>query len=191
MIVKNFFNYPAFLNRLVIKAIICFVSIFSFSSFQGQKEYNEATLKARFIYNFTKYVEWPNERYLAHFVIGIYGTSDVAEALKQVCANRKIREKDIEIRIINNPEDIRKCDILFIPKNQCTNLKKILEFVEDKEVLVITEEKGMALKGASINIIEIEEKMRFELNESAIKRAGLKVSGQLITLAILVKDQKT
>lgn len=172
--------------NLLFKTTVCFLLLFVSSSFQGKQIISESTIKALFIYNFTKYVEWPVEKDHEHIVIGFYGPSDVIEELKKICANKKVKDRDIEIRQANDVSEAEKCDIFFIPQNENDVFNYLNEQLLGKGVLIVTEEKGMAQKGAAINIIEQDNKIRFELNENSIKQAGLKISSQLLSLAIKV-----
>ena len=131
-------------------------------------------------------MEWPVEKDHAHIIIGFYGPSTIIDELKKVCANKKVKDKEVEIRQANNVSEAEKCDIFFIPRNESDDFKYLNDQLQGKEVLIITEEKGMAQKGAAINIIEIDDKIRFELNENSIKHAGLKISSQLLSLAIKI-----
>ena len=170
----------------VSKATVCFLLLFVLSSFQEKNEISELTIKALFIYNFTKYVEWPVEKDPARIVIGFYGPSPVIDELKKVCANKKVRDKVVEIRQANDVTEASKCDIFFIPQSENEDFKYLNDQLLGKGVLIVTEEKGMAQKGASINIIEMDNNVRFELNETSVRRAGLKISSQLLSLAIKI-----
>ncbi len=172
--------------KWVFKIIPCVVILVVSSSFQGKNEISEPTIKALFIYNFTKYIEWPVEKDHAHIVIGFYGPSAVIDELKKICANKKVKDRDLEIREANDVNEAEKCDIFFIPRNESSVFKYLNEQLQGKGVLIVTEEKGMAQKGSSINIIEVDDKIRFELNENSVKQAGLKISSQLLTLAIKI-----
>jgi|SRR6185436_2901730 len=183
----NFFIRSFFaLCRRSLKAIFCIVIFIGSSSFQVKNEISEPTIKALFIYNFTKYIEWPVEKNHAHIVIGFYGPSAVIDELKKICANKKVKERDLEIREANDASEAEKCDVFFIPRNESSVFKYLNEQLQGKGVLIVTEEKGMAQKGSSINIIEVDDKIRFELNENSVKQAGLKISSQLLTLAIKI-----
>ena len=183
---KLFFTRFAFRCKWLFKSTVCIVLLIVFSSFQGKNEISEPTIKALFIYNFTKYIEWPIEKDHAHIIIGFYGPSSVIDELKKICANKKVKDREVEIRQANDVSEAEKCDIFFIPQNESSVFKYLNEQLLGKGVLIVTEEKGMAQKGSSINIIEHENKIRFELNENSIKQAGLKISSQLLSLAIKV-----
>jgi hypothetical protein len=181
---KNFI----FKLRRLSKAVLCFLLFVSLSSFQGSTQFNESTIKALFIYNFMKYVDWSVEKNPAHFVVGFYGKSDVKKDLLQICQSKKVKSKEIEVIDVDESSNYEKCDILFISKHETSRLKKIAAQLVGKEVLIVTEENGMALKGSSINIIEQDGKFRFEINEEAAQHAHLKIANQLLSLAILVKS---
>ena len=180
------FSRFCLLNKLLLKTTVCFSLLFLSSAFQTKNEISEPTIKALFIYNFTKYVEWPVEKDHNNIVIGFYGPSAVIDELKKICLNKKVKDRAIEIRQANDISEAEKCDIFFIPQDENDMFKYINERLNGKGVLIVTEEKGMAQKGAAINIIEQDNKVRFELNENAIKKSGLKISSQLLALAIKV-----
>lgn len=186
MNVNFFFRYFSPPCKRLLKTILCMVLLVASSSFQEKNEISEPTIKALFIYNFTKYIEWPVEKDHSHIVIGFYGPSAVIEELKKICANKKVKDRELEIREANDVNEAEKCDIFFIPRNESTVFKYLNEQLQGKGVLIVTEEKGMAQKGSSINIIEVDDKIRFELNENSVKQAGLKISSQLLTLAIKI-----
>ena len=155
---------------------------------QDSSSPDENTIKALFIYNFTKQIEWPASNLQGQkFVISVYGDSPVREKLIAVMKGRKVFDKNVEIRLVESMDEITGSQIVFVSQNQSNKLSKINEVCAEKGILIITEEKGMAGKGAAINIVEIESHLRFEMNESAIKKQGLKVSSQLYKLAITIR----
>jgi hypothetical protein len=166
-----------FLLMLLFMGVVC----------RGQTEAEESNLKAAFIYNFTRFVEWePTEVPNEFFIIGVFGTSSIDNPLEEISKTRTVNSKKIIIKHFEKIEDIDKCNILFIPKNVKTPLEELLKKTENKNVLVISEKQGYASKGASINFVIIDNKLKFEANVKAINSAGLKVSAQLLKLAIIV-----
>lgn len=149
---------------------------------------DEATLKALFIYNFTKQIEWPIQS-LSNptFVIGIYGKTEVDERLTQLLANRKIFDKSVEIHQLKTLAEIENCQLVFISKGNATKLSDLFETIKSKGVLIISEEKVMTYKGICINIFEKEDRMTFELSEATLRKANFKVSKQLIDLSSSAK----
>jgi hypothetical protein len=164
------------LLMLLLTAMICY----------GQTEAEEANLKAAFIYNFTRFVEWESNEGSTEFIIGVVGTSGIDEPLEEISKTRTVNSKKIIIKHFEKIEDIDKCNVLFIPKNVKIPLQEFIATTEKKGVLIVSEKQGYASKGASINFVIIDKKLKFEANTKAISSAGLKVSAQLLKLAIIV-----
>jgi YfiR/HmsC-like len=151
---------------------------------QGQSQ-SEANLKAVFIYNFTRYIEWENLDNDRRFIIGILGQSTVDKPLREIARSGFVNNKRIELKYFSSPEDISYCHILFIPRNSSYDLPTILDKV-DKGVLTISEAPGSAKMGTAINFVVLNEKLKFEMNKRSIYLAGLKASSQLLKLALIV-----
>lgn len=151
----------------------------------AQNEKGEANQKAAFIYNFAKYIDWPEEHKNSEFVIGILGASEIDLPLLEIARNNKVKNKKIIVTRFNKPSEIGLCNMLFIPKNSPFLLQTVLEKVA-KSVLVISETPGMAKKGTAFNFVTVNDKLRFEVNQTALYMAGLRTSSQLLKLAIIV-----
>lgn len=167
---------------------LLFVIVLSCSAHCGmaQNGEQEANLKAAFIYNFTKYIDWGSYNDNSVFVIGVVGEdSPVIPALTEISKTRTINDKRIEIRIINDLSDIRDCDIVFITKKSRFPLADILSRV-GRGVLTISESKGYASQGTDFNFIVVNQRLKFEANLGAIASSGLKAGSQLLKLAIIV-----
>lgn len=178
--------------RNILSAFIAFAMLLPIQNraviaIQGIEQ-DETTLKALFIYNFTKHIEWPDSKSSASkFSIVIYGQSGITEKLSSLLRNRKIRDKTIEIIESTNKEILAKASIVFIPKGK---IGKAIEFensIEGRGILYVSEEIKMPVKGSCINLTLKNDKMKIELNESSLNKEGLKVSSQLLELSIASK----
>ncbi len=154
--------------------------LFGFSSDQ-----DEYTIKALFVYNFTKYIDWPEENIKNKFVIGIYGESKIKDKLSDIIKDKKFYNRAIEIKEIKSMDDISNCQILFISKYAGDKVQAIINRFSQSEILIITEDKLMAQKGSGINIIEKDQRIKFEIYDSALKKSKLKIASQLYELAIV------
>ncbi len=146
---------------------------------------SEANLKAVFMYNFTKFIEWENVGSERRFIIGIIGSSSIDKPIREIARTNSVNNKRIEIKHFSKPEDISNCHMLFIPRNSLYELPEILDKV-NKGVLTVCEEPGSASLGASINFIIVNDKLKFEINQRSLYLAGLKASSQLLKLAVIV-----
>jgi YfiR/HmsC-like len=153
----------------------------------AQSQEQEAKLKAVFIYNFTKYIDWDTTGAENDFVIGVIGSSGVTEPLMEIAKTNPVKNKRIIIRVFNKPEEIVDCQILFIPQKLPFPLHSILDRV-GRGVLTVSEETGYANLGTAFNFIIKNDKLKFEANLKAIYSAGLRAGSQLLKLAIIVDD---
>jgi hypothetical protein len=168
-------------RSLLLLVLSCFTSFV-----WAQKDEKEANLKAVFIYNFTRYVEWDSSAIRGNeFVIAVIGSSAVTTPLIEVARTNRVNGKRISIRRVDRPEDLPSCHILFIPKNIPYSLASILERT-NKGTLTVSEETGFAKQGTAFNFVIVRDKLKFEANLKALLLAGLKVNSQLLKLATIV-----
>ena len=147
-----------------------------------EEEYN---LKAAFVYNFTKYINWP-PTVEDEFIIGIVGPSPIEGPLQEIARTKTVNDKKIVIKTFDKPEDITFCNILYIAKNSSISLYSILSKI-GYGTLTISEEEGYAQQGTAFNFVLVKDKLRFESNIRALNSARLKASSQLLKLAIIVE----
>ena len=174
-------------NNFIKKLFVVFTFFVQWIVLPSYDTKDEYTIKALFVYNFTKYIEWNEQSLPQQFRIGVYGESEISEKLSQIVKGKKLYNRTIELKALKTIDDAAGYQIVYIVKDQGTALQILLDKYSGTEMLLITEEKNMGIKGAGINIIEKDQRMKFELNESAIKKSGLKVSSQLYDLAIVIK----
>ncbi|RLD62288.1 MAG: YfiR family protein [Bacteroidetes bacterium] len=168
-----------------MKKISLLISLFILISLSSKAQIPK--LQSIFIYNFTKYIEWPASYKSGDFTIGVIGQTPLTKELNNLAKSKKAGSQTISIKKFNKVSEIDKCNILFIPKNKSNELSNILNKLNGKSTLIITEKKGMAKQGAGINFVIVNNKQKFELNKANITKYKLKISPSLINLAIIIK----
>ena len=160
-----------------------FIIAIAYSGY-GQKE----KYQSLFIYNFTKYIKWPESYNSGKFVIGVIGNSNIVEALNAMASAKKktVSGAELEVKKYNSISEIDDCNILFVSQNVAGDLGQIDSNTDSKPILIITDMPGLATQGSVINFVEKDGKIKFELNESSASSRGLIVSGSLTNLAILI-----
>ncbi len=176
--------FPKMLKKSFILSFLIFLTGFSQGFQSTADEYN---LKAAFIYNFTRFIEWPVSGVGNNFIIGIVGDSPIDDPLAEIVATSTVNDKKIIITHFKKAEEISFCNILFIPKNSSIPLETVLEKAASKGTLIVSEKEGCGKKGTAINFLIINSKLKFEANMKALNDAGLKVSSQLLKLAIIIE----
>jgi len=152
---------------------------------RAQDAEKEANLKAVFLYNFTKYIDWPNLNSNQYFVVGIVGTTEITNALNQIAKTYRVEGKKILILNFKKTDEISHCDLLFISGHSDI---PVLSAVSQtgRGTLTVSEESPGSSSGAAFNFIVKDDKLKFEASLKAINLTGLKISAQLLKLAILV-----
>ena len=145
-------------------------------------------IKATFIYNFTKYIDWPEKYKEGNFVIGVLGATSFYNDLTALLTKKSVGKQIFEIKSFTNVESISgNCHILFIPIVNSGMMPDVLKKMKGKSTLIVTEKSGLAKQGSGINFVVDNNKQRFELNKANIEKYDLKVSSTLASLAIPVE----
>jgi hypothetical protein len=161
------------------------ISICSLSAFlPDPDEGNNAKIKAIYIYNFTKYVEWPPESKSGNFVVGISGTSaTLFGELNKMASTKKVGSQTIEIINLGASSDAAKCHIVYVANNS-NLLPDIISKVKGKNTLIVTENSGLTKQGAGISFVLVDSKQKIELNKANIESHNLKVANSLEQMAV-------
>lgn len=155
---------------------------------------DEFTIKAVFIEKFTRFIEWPKgsdvNDITKPFIISVMGSSTFTETLKEIYKDKKIKNKMVEIRSANKISELEGTDAIYISKISKTTLADILAYTKDKPILTISDSNGFADLGVLINFYISDNKIKFEINETSVKLAGLSTSYMLLNLAKVVNPIK-
>ena len=152
----------------------------------------EYQIKAAFLFNFAKFVEWPNEAEADSTVpitIGLIGQDPFGKNLDQLVAHKAIKGRKLVIKRFRRVSDLEYCHILFISQSEKSRMANILARIRDFNILTVGEASWFAEQGGIINLVSRNNKVRFQINLEASYRAGLKISSRLLRLAEIVSDR--
>lgn len=170
------------MRRASVVLIGVAIMLLSVHSARAQKE----KFHSIFIYNFSKYVKWPDDQDAGSFVIGVYGSSAIEKDLAEMAVSKKVNGMPIEVKQFKSMEGIDQCHIIYVASSESGKIDQIISQTNSKPVLIVTDKPGLAKKGAAINFVELDGKIKFELNQQNAESRGLKVAGALTSLAIVV-----
>lgn len=150
----------------------------------------EYQVKAAFIHNIVKFVEWPAAvRTAGPLRLCILGQDPFGSALDAL-RGKTIGDKVWEVLPVTPNTQLRECGVLFVAASERNNLGQILEGIQGGAVLTVGDTSGYAEQGVIVNFYIEENKVRFEINREAAARAGLKISSQLLKLARIVTESR-
>lgn len=162
------------------------ISLFSFFiiSFVSAQEEKYIGL---FVYNFTKYFDWPADTKNGDFKIQVLGHASVGDELKAITSGKTVGHQRIVVELITTPEQFNPhAHILFLGHWQTRHLESIKQKSSGKPILLVTEFEGLLQKGSIINFIIREGKIMFELNKTTAETSGLQIDLRLKELAYSV-----
>jgi len=154
---------------------------------------SEYEVKAAFLYNIAKFVEWPAERFSAPdeaLIIGIYGKDPFGPILNNTIKGKTIRGRTIVIKRFKLLKRIEFCHILFVSSSKEKYLKKILAVTKDWNCLTVGDTNRFAQNGGIIGFALEKRKVHFSINIKAAEIAGLKISSNLLKIANIINVEK-
>lgn len=143
-------------------------------------------IHAAMLFNFIKYVQWPNEGDPGEFVVGVLGDDNVFNTLNQWYNGKPKGSKKYVIKKLSSIDESSSCQVIYLGKSKNREFDNIKSNIDGKSILTITDGNGLGQKGSCINFKVIDGKLKFELNQATLTGANLKVSSQLSSMAILI-----
>ena len=145
---------------------------------------NENSLKAAFIYNFAKYVEWPEDAFKgkAEFCIATLGRSPLNKELAAL-SGKSVHGRRIVVHQLNSPDEAVKCQVLFISRSELARLEGMLDSLKEVPVLTVSDQGYFCTMGGMLSLVIEKGKIVFDVNIQETQRAGLRPSSQVLKLA--------
>ena len=158
----------------------------------GDADSSEYLIKAGFIYNFAKFVEWPAATFSqpdSPIVIGVLGTDPFGSVLDRIVEDKKIGPRGFVVKRFKwgkDLKDLKDCKILFVSASEKAHIDEILQSVKGQPILTVGETPGFAERGGVIRFTVEDNRVRFEVNVDAAHQAELNISSRLLTLAKII-----
>ncbi len=174
----------------LLAALTALAALCRAGDFEGQVEYE---VKAAFLYNFAKFVEWPPEalRQGAPMRFCILGRDPFGSLLESSLNGKTLEAKPIEIARASDPRQLTGCQVVFISSSERSRMADILEILHVLPILTVSEMPGFAELGGMVNFFIEDRRIRFEINPQSAARSGLRISSQLLSLSRIVTNKPT
>jgi hypothetical protein len=149
----------------------------------------EYKIKAAFIFNFVKFVEWPPQAFAnetSPIVIGVLGQNVFGDNLEQALRNKSIHHRPLQYQEFHSVAEVTNCQVLFIGVSEKKRYSKILGALRGMSVLTVSEsdQDQFIEAGGMINFVIQENRIHFQVNNEAAKSAGLIINSKLLDLAV-------
>lgn len=194
IITFTFIRYPSrvYKGSKIMLARILFIIALVFISLPAtaNEVSREYMIKAAFIYNFTKFIVWPQQDSNSNvdsFNVCILGDNRLSAASSTI-QGKLVHGKILQIKYIKNVEKKAECEIIFFAISNTERLKKALESMKGMSILSVGDSRDFIDNGGIIGLFENNNKVRFDINQLAANESGLKINSRLLELANRVID---
>ena len=152
----------------------------------AQVRLDEYAVKAAFLYNFSKFVDWPPSK--DPFAICVLGRNPFGQSLEQILEGKTIENRPLAVREISEVDNSSHCQIVFISSSEQKQLVPIIAGVAGTGALTVGDTPGFAEKGGVVNLALEGGRVHIEINLEAARQQNLRISSKLLSLARIVKN---
>ena len=151
------------------------------------ERYAEAAVKAAFIHRFAGYVEWPPEATaVSRLRIAVVGDAEVTRQLAVLASRASASGREIDVFSTTRDAQLRTAHIVFIGAGTSRDLRFLISGLANRPVLIVTDEERGLDFGAAVNFLLVDQRVRFEVSVTAAEQAGLRISSDLLSVAVRV-----
>jgi hypothetical protein len=147
-------------------------------------QHYENEIRAAFVYNLTKYVEWPHPK--KELVIGFVGDSSMGETLQKIVAGKVSGSRGIRVVLSPSEAQLEQCDILYVAYSSPKKTRAVFERIRGKDILSVVEEDSSVRDGGMVGLVRSGDHIQIEVNLDAVQSGNLKISSRLLALASIV-----
>jgi len=149
-------------------------------------------VQAAFLFNFAKFVTWPDESFQHSgdsLIIGVLGEDQFGAILEETIRDKTVMGKKLAVKRFVRIQDAAHCHILFLGTSEESRLSQMMTALEKTNILTVSDMEQFAEQGGMVAFTVEDQKVRFNVNVGALERAGLKMGSQLLKLARIVSDK--
>jgi TonB family protein len=165
-------------------ALLVLVLLTGFLSPVWLASQDERAIRAAYVFNLTKYVEWPPES--QQLVIGVIGNRGTGEFLQKLLHGRMSGSRPLQVKLSSSIADLRDCNIIYLAEGLPKKTLAAIETMHFEGVLTIGETDTFPDEGGMIALVRLGDQVQMQLNPEAVERGGVKLDSQLLKLAVIV-----
>jgi hypothetical protein len=180
------------IRELRCVAAVALTFLVLLSAHGASRDRAEYQVKAAFILNFARFVDWPASAFASSnspLVVGVLGQDPFEGALKTTLSGKTVEAHPLVVKQVSRPEEVLQCHILFISESEKPRLEKIFKDVSRHPILTVSDIDDFTDAGGIIWLKRRQDMIRFEINRTAAEATGLKISARLFKLADNSRDK--
>lgn len=177
-------------TSLVVLAVACCL-LTATSRPMRARALTEYQIKAAFLFNFARFVEWPAGTFPdadTPLTIGVLGEDPFGAILDRTIEGESVRDRRLVVLRSHDVEDLKRCHLLFVSRSEQARLGVILRELSTSPVLTVSEIEDFTGRGGIVAFYLDRKRVRFAVNPTSARRCGLKLSSQLLRLGRITAD---
>jgi hypothetical protein len=176
-------------SKALVLGVLCASVTLSWPQFAANL-HDEDEVEAAFLYRFAGYVDWPAEALSGQdFTIAVLGSDNIAQELERILPHHSLKNRTAQVRRIRSLEELRDAQILFVGPQFNDELKSIIARLDYRPVLVVSASDRGLEDGSCVNFLFVDRRVRFEVSLTAADHVGLRVSSELLSVAVRVQGR--
>ena len=175
----------AFLRRVVAAPFLAAAIVASLAPASAE-QVGEADVKAAYLFNFTRFVEWPDGTPPPSdpFRLCVIADRTMTDLIERTMTGEAVKGRASKTAVPDSIEEARRCQILFVGRTEMSRARPILSALRDDPVLTVSDAARFADTGGIIEFVRIDEHLRFRVNVEAAKRSRVSISSRLLRVAV-------
>ena len=163
------------------------LAILHFASPLNAQDLDERAIKVAYVFNLTKYVEWPHAGNT--LVIGFVGDGSMGEALEKMLSGKTSGSRVIQVVLSQKSEALDQCDVLYVANSTPKKIRATLDQLHNRSVLTVGDTESFSRDGGMVGLVREGPQVRMQVNLDAVQRARLTISSRVLSLATIVHDK--
>jgi hypothetical protein len=178
------------LLRRIRLTIVTLLVAASLSSYAATGAPNEYALKSVFLYNFCRFIDWPDFVFPGPndpLIIGVLGDDPFGPMLEEAVAGESYHGRSIRIEHYHSPREVSRCQLLFVSASENGRIPEIIGAVAGKSIVTVGESESFIERGGMIALVADHNRVRLLINPSALRAARLDASSKLLRVAEITR----
>lgn len=173
-----------YLKHLLATAMLSSIALAGVRAAEQPRELDVYQVKAAFLYNFVKFVQWPPSTDTSgYLVIAVIGDDPFGDLIDRIVRGKTIQGRELVVRRLGGDAELRSCHIVFISPSEARRTPEIVARAQAAGVLTVGETPHFLRDGGVIRFFVEGQRVRFQINTTGAEQAKLKISSQLLSLA--------
>lgn len=177
-------------KNIALVTFICCILCVPFGAFAEERTPDEYQVKAAYLLNFAKFVEWPPGVFTgrdAPIMLCVLGKNPFGDMLDAI-QGKIVNGRKVSVSLTMDVQSAKVCHLLFVSASEEASLPSILKELKNAKILVAGDVQRFAQRGGAIGFVIRDMKIGFEINVDAVRRSGITISSRLLSLARVVHD---